>query len=147
MEPAAVFVYGTLQQGRRNFHASLQAGWTHSERACILGYQLFSLPKDLARPYSYPAVIPGEGRVWGEVQWFLDLDKALERLDRLEEAAVPGAGGQSTFGNYEYLRVRTEAYLANGKPLPVWVYVYPGLEAVRRAQGILVPSGVWTSRD
>jgi len=129
--PAAVFVYGTLKQGERNFVVSQQAGWQRSAPAYIEGYRLFHLPEGALRAYGYPAVVPGEGRVWGEVQWFADLTQALRVLDELEDEG------------YEYLRVPAVAHVQEGGPCRVWLYVYSGLESIQRAQGRWLPEGIW----
>ncbi|GIW26632.1 gamma-glutamylcyclotransferase [Meiothermus sp.] len=132
MVPEAVFVYGTLKQGQRNFWVSQEAGWVRSEPAYIEGFQLFHIPEGDLRPYAYPGVVKGEGRVWGEVQWFADLAQALVLLDELEDE-----GG-------EYLRSPTTAYLQpTEQPCTVWVYTYPSLQAVQSAGGIWLPEGVW----
>jgi len=131
--PEAVFVYGTLKQGERNFSVSQQAGWVRSEQAYIEGFRLFHIPRGKGRPYAYPAVVRGEGRVWGEVQWFANLAYALELLDRLEDEGS------------EYLRIPTTAYCEgpNAKTYKVWVYAYPNLQAAQSALGLWLPEGVW----
>lgn len=138
--PTAVFVYGTLKQGERNFHVSERAGWLHSERGWLEGFQLFHIPQRERLSYTYPAMVAGEGQVWGEVQWFADLEAALEVLDVLEDE-----------GN-EYIRVQTDAHLGstlerhgfeNAQTLGVWTYVYPHRDAILRARGIRLPDGVW----
>lgn len=130
-QPSAVFVYGTLKQGERNFAVSQQAGWVRSEPGWLEGFRLFHIPQRERLPYSYPAIAQGEGRVWGEVQRFKDLEFALSVLDPLEDQGR------------EYLRIPATAQTESGALL-VWVYVYPSLEAIRRAQGILISSGVWS---
>ncbi|MCS7068120.1 MAG: gamma-glutamylcyclotransferase [Meiothermus sp.] len=131
--PEAVFVYGTLKQGERNFEVSRLAGWLRSEPAYIEGFRLFHIPEGDLRPYGYPGVVKGEGRVWGEVQWFADLAQALVLLDRLEDEGS------------EYLRSPITAYLSEqgGAPRTVWVYTYPSLQAVESVGGIWLPEGVW----
>ncbi len=131
--PEAVFVYGTLKQGERNFLVSQQAGWVRSELAYIEGFRLFHIPQSEVRPYAYPAVVRGEGRVWGEVQWFADLAPALALLDELEDEGR------------EYLRIPTTAYLSppTGRPCAVWVYAYPSLQAAQSVLGRWLPEGVW----
>ncbi|RDI96393.1 gamma-glutamylcyclotransferase [Meiothermus sp. QL-1] len=131
MEPEAVFVYGTLKQGERNFEVARRAGWVRSVPAYIEGFRLFHLPKGKSRPYAYPAVVAGEGRVWGEVQWFAELASALRLLDWLEDAGR------------EYQRVAGWAYPQEGDPVRVWLYVYPSVQRVQGAQGIWLPEGVW----
>lgn len=129
--PSAIFVYGTLKQGERNFPLSQRAGWVRSEPGWLEGFQLFHIPQRERLPYSYPAIVQGEGRVEGEVQWFKDLELALGVLDPLEDEGS------------EYLRIPATAQTEVGAVL-VWVYVYPSLEAIRRARGILRSGGVWS---
>jgi len=131
--PEAVFVYGTLKQGERNFSVSQQAGWVRSVQAYIEGFRLFHIPQSHGRPYAYPAVVRGEGRVWGEVQWFADLASALKLLDELEDEGR------------EYLRIPTTAYPSQPtrRPCEVWVYAYPSPQAAQSALGLWLPEGVW----
>jgi len=138
--PSAVFVYGTLKRGERNFQISERAGWVRSVKAWLEGYQLFHIPRRERLPYTYPAVVQGQGRVWGEVQWFADLEAALRVLDVLEDE-----------GN-EYLRISVQAHLGSTleshgleRPLSleVWTYVYPHPDAILQARGIPVLDGVW----
>jgi gamma-glutamylcyclotransferase (GGCT)/AIG2-like uncharacterized protein YtfP len=136
--PGAIFVYGTLKQGERNFAVSKQAGWVRSEPAYIEGFQLFYISRRGRLPYGYPAVVMAspagqQGRVWGEVQWFADLNRALAILDRLEDQGR------------EYLRSPAIAYLSNRaeEACLVWVYTYPSLQSVQRASGVWLPEGVW----
>jgi gamma-glutamylcyclotransferase (GGCT)/AIG2-like uncharacterized protein YtfP len=134
VSPVAVFVYGTLKQGQRNFEVSRRAGWVRSERAWLEGYRLYHLPRASERPYSYPAIVAGEGRVWGEVQYFADLEAALVPLDALEDAGR------------EYERVEVEARLPDGGTVRVWTYVYPSLEAIRQVGGVWLPQGDWSEQ-
>ncbi len=131
--PEAVFVYGTLKQGERNFEVSRQAGWLRSEPAYLEGFRLYHIPQSDNRPYAYPGVLKGEGRVWGEVQWFADLEQALVLLDQLEDEGS------------EYRRSPITAYLAErgGAPCRVWVYVYSSPQAMRSVGGLWLPEGVW----
>lgn len=134
LSPVAVFVYGTLKQGQRNFRLSQRAGWVRSEPAWLEGFALYHLPRASERPYSYPAIVVGDGRVWGEVQYFADLEAALVALDALEDAGR------------EYERVQVEARRPHGGAVRVWTYVYPSLEAIRRVNGVRVPGGDWTEQ-
>lgn len=134
-QPLGVFVYGTLKQGEHNFATSQQGGWVRSERAWIEGFALYGLPRSAERPYPYPALVRGEGRVWGEVQYFADLDRALVLLDELEEMGA------------EYLRLPTQAFGDHGVAIPVWVYVYLNPGALEAAGGVWLPEGSWTGTD
>ncbi|MDX2008166.1 MAG: gamma-glutamylcyclotransferase family protein [Meiothermus sp.] len=138
-EPVAVFVYGTLKQGGRNFPVAQRAGWVKAVGGWLEGFDLFDMPRQSQRPYAYPSIVPGVGRVFGEIQWFRDLDQACVLLDELEDE-----GG-------EYFRVIATAYTGDLEDhgwevhdqYTVWVYVYRNLQSVLEAGGIAQPEGVW----
>jgi gamma-glutamylcyclotransferase (GGCT)/AIG2-like uncharacterized protein YtfP len=132
--PSALFVYGTLKHGERNFFVSQQAGWVRSEWALVEGFALYHFPTSVLRPYSYPALIEGAGRVQGEVQWFANLQGALKVLDQLEDE-----GG-------EYRRIKASAQTKAGTE-QVWVYVYSNPQALAEAGAIPVAAEIWRPED
>ena len=78
----AVFVYGTLKRGERNH--GLVAPYLHRVLpGFVEGFRLYHLPWGPHRPYAYPGMVPGEGRVFGEVLFLRP--EALSLLDALEE--------------------------------------------------------------
>ena len=140
--PIGVFAYGTLKQGERNFPTAQRGGWVRSERAWLEGFQMYSLPHSAERSYPYPALAQGEGKVWGEVQYFANLEQALVLLDELEEVGK------------EYLRLEAQAYIVPDSQMPdflptipVWVYVYPSAEALKAAGGVFLPEGTWPGAE
>lgn len=142
--PSGIFVYGTLKQGGRNFYVSQKAGWLGSQPAWIEGYRLFHLNPSSERAYSYPALLEGEGRVWGEVQTFANLEEALVVLDELEDV-----GG-------EYRRIAVAARLdgiserhghENTQSLLVWAYAYCTPEALEKTGGVWLPEGEWNHTE
>lgn len=118
----AVFVYGTLKRGERNHGvvASLVRGLVPGYAE---GFALYHLPAGKGRPYAYPAMVPGEGRVFGEVLFLPE--EALPLLDALEEEGV------------EYRRVRVRVQTAEGV-VEAWAYLY-----LDEPQGVPLPEGVW----
>ena len=61
----AVFVYGTLKRGERNH--GLVAPYLHRVLpGFVEGFRLYHLPWGPHRPYAYPGMVPGEGRVLEE---------------------------------------------------------------------------------
>lgn len=112
--PEAVFVYGTLKQGERNFQVSKAAGWLRSAEAYIEGFRLFHIPRS-------------------EVQWFADLAHALELLDELEDEGR----------EYRRISATAYLSQQAPQPCAVWVYTYPSLEAMRSVSGLWLPEGVW----
>ena len=125
MRPAGVFVYGTLKSGERHAREAEAAGLVRREPALARGIRLFDLP------YGYPAAVPGEGQVEGELLVFEDLERALERLDRFE--------------GDEYQRRVIEVETPRGR-VAAWVYLYPGAEEAEAVGGTPVPGGVWRGR-
>ncbi len=124
MRPVGVFAYGTLRSGQAAAGLAEAAGLTGRLPAVARGLRLFALPA------GYPAAVPGRGRVEGELLFFADLDRALAALDAYEEVGR------------EYRRAAIAVETPEGR-FPAWVYLYPSLEAVRRAGGVELPEGRW----
>ena len=107
--PEQVFVYGTLKQGQSNYGVieelvvAVQDGYI---RAALY---------DLG---PYPAVLPGESLVYGQLLTFRDLPEALRRMDALEDYY-----GEADPRN-EYVRVVTTAWTLHGHPHPCYCYMY-----------------------
>ncbi|WP_022799053.1 gamma-glutamylcyclotransferase family protein [Thermus islandicus] len=118
-----VFVYGTLKRGQRNH--PLVVPYLHRVLpGSVAGFRLYHLGAGERRPYAYPAMVPGEGRVYGEVLFLSP--QALPLLDALEEEGV------------EYRRVRVWVETPEGR-LSAWTYLYLAeLEGARP-----LPEGVW----
>ncbi|MCY0875697.1 MAG: gamma-glutamylcyclotransferase, partial [Firmicutes bacterium] len=83
-----------------------------AERARIEGGAMYDLP------YGYPAVIAGDGAVYGEVLTFSDESAALDIMDELEGYCGPGKLNL-------YDRVRMKAILSDGSLVDCYVYVFP----------------------
>lgn len=99
-----VFVYGTLKRGQRNH--PLVVPYLHRVLpGSVAGFRLYHLGAGERRPYAYPAMVPGEGRVYGEVLFLSP--QALPLLDALEEEGV------------EYRRVRVWVETPEGR-LSAW---------------------------
>lgn len=75
-----------------------------------------------------------EGRVFGEVMTFPDIEKTLARLDRLE--------GYRPGGESHYIRVERIVTVLNGKIAQAWIYVYPKERPIY-TDFIQVHSGCW----
>lgn len=119
-----VFVYGTLKRGERNFPLAEQAGLVRVVSGYVEGFALFHLLANSQRPYAYPAMVPGEGRVYGEVL-FLPAE-GLKLLDELEEEGI------------EYRRAKVLVKTKEGM-FEAWVYLYQkSLE-----EAVYVQGGVW----
>ena len=110
---ALLFAYGTLMRGYA-LHRRLTAGATLLTTGHVRGRLL-----DLR---GYPGLIPGAGRVHGEI-YQLDDPQLLPVLDREE--------------GYNFVRRRGIATLAGGRRARVWLYRYRG----PRERATPIPSG------
>jgi gamma-glutamylcyclotransferase (GGCT)/AIG2-like uncharacterized protein YtfP len=67
----------------------------------------------------YPAAVPSsDGRIWGEVYEFCDVETVLSALDDIEGYS-DGDPDRSL-----YLRRRVDVTLESGGPVQAWVYFY-----------------------
>lgn len=122
------FFYGTLRRGQVNHHLV-----EHAERvvhATVEG-RLVHLPA------GYPALVPGEGTVEGELFTFAarHVPPLLERLDELE-GYDPRRRAKSL-----YLRELVWARARSGRSR-AWVYVFPPARLEGRVLDV-VPGGDW----
>jgi gamma-glutamylcyclotransferase (GGCT)/AIG2-like uncharacterized protein YtfP len=119
-----VFVYGTLKPGGRYHHVAKGAGDFTFEKAYLENFVLYHL-----EPEGYPAIIPGNGQVYGYVFAYEDMARALVMLDKLEAI------------HDEPPEYKREQVIAQPMNALVWVYIYAKLERLKTAQ--LVESGDW----
>jgi gamma-glutamylcyclotransferase (GGCT)/AIG2-like uncharacterized protein YtfP len=87
-------------------------------------------------PYGFPAMFDApDGQVFGEVMTFPDIERTLERLDRLE-------GYRPGDDSSHYIRIKKIVTILNsGQVVPAWGYVYP--KDRLRPDFIPVPSCCW----
>lgn len=122
-----VFVYGSLRTDFWNYDKVLKNRVRQVEKGQIKG-DLYHLPA------GYPAVILGEGTVYGEVIT-LSQDKILKSLDLLE--GYMGEGEENL-----YVRVKQKVHLEDGSQKMCWVYIYVD-EKVAKKEGKYIPHGDW----
>ncbi|MGB7442111.1 MAG: gamma-glutamylcyclotransferase [Coleofasciculaceae cyanobacterium] len=132
MSKLKVFVYGTLKPGESNYHRYC-AGKVVEQKPAIAYGQLFHLS------LGYPAMTLGNGRVYGYLLTFTDLN-ILGLLDKLEDYE-PNRPSQEN----EYNRQLLEIYDLKGKILgSAWTYLMTD-EQVQFYHGVAVISGSWSS--
>ncbi|MFD5935387.1 gamma-glutamylcyclotransferase family protein [Streptomyces sp. NPDC060333] len=135
--PLPFFVYGTLRPGEVNHDLFLRGRVAAEEPATLPDAALYEgpgYPYAVARPGSAirgELITPAPGR-------YAEL---LVALDLLEEYEGPDRPGNL------YDRVVREALLADGTPVPAWVYLAsPLLARDLAASGTEIPSGDWLGR-
>ena len=115
----ALFTYGTLMRGY-GLHALLARGSTFLAEGSVPGRLL-----DLGR---YPGLVPGRGRVRGELYRIEDA-ALLSTLDRAE--------------GVQFLRSRTTVTLPRGRRARAWIYRYRG----PRDRAVPIPDGDYRSHS
>ncbi len=128
-----VFVYGTLKPGECNY-------LRYSEGKVVDACPAIACGRLFALPAGYPAMISGEGRVYGFLLCFAD-STILDDLDELEDYH-PGRDRAQN----EYQRESIAIFDLNFKPVDTaWAYfMLP--DRVRSLGGICLPHGRWGNR-
>jgi gamma-glutamylcyclotransferase (GGCT)/AIG2-like uncharacterized protein YtfP len=106
-----VFFYGTLMTG---FNRRLRIGVDSKLRYVGRG-SIQAILFDLG---IYPAAVPGDGHVWGELFETDEPELVLAGLDSIE-GYRPGDPEHSL-----YTRVQSPVTLVDGRTLQAWVYFY-----------------------
>ena len=106
-----VFFYGTLMTGfNRRLRIGIDAKLNYVGRGSIEA-MLFDLG-------IYPAAVPGEGRVWGELFETDEPEAVLAALDSIEGYRP------DDLAHSLYTRAQAPVTLSDGRSLEAWVYFY-----------------------
>lgn len=125
-----VFVYGTLKPGYGNYRRYCEARINFSQSAYTHGY-LYDLP------FGYPAMVVGEGKVFGCLLGFPDTSP-LKDLDYLEDYSPDSP---SPWG---YTRHLVPVYSLDEKYLTqAWAY-FMTQQQIDKCGGKLLVSGSWS---
>lgn len=125
-----IFVYGTLKPGGRFNYLTAGLGLKSVSPAYIDGFDLYGL-----KPQNYPGIVPGRGRVYGDVLEFESIIKGLEVLDELEGVAKKPP---------LYHRQKTIIFPQQKE---AWVYIFNMNEFKETTKLILIKSGEWKADD
>ncbi|MGL5694577.1 MAG: gamma-glutamylcyclotransferase family protein [Peptostreptococcaceae bacterium] len=127
-----VFVYGSLRSDMFNYEIYLDGKVTNNEKSTIDG-DLFHIDNK-----GYPAVVPGDGEVVGELMEFKDFEGTLKELDELE-AYEEGKEDEN-----EYNRKVVDVKLEDGSTEKAYYYEYnPPADYNKDDKLIEVKSGDW----
>lgn len=129
-----VFVYGSLRSDMFNYDIYLDGKVEENKKATIKG-DLFHLDNK-----GYPAIVPGDGEVIGELMTFKDFKSTLKDLDELE-AYVEGEETEN-----EYNRKIVDVKLEDGSIEKAYYYEYnPSADYNKDDKLIEVKNGDWKS--
>jgi len=123
-----VFTYGTLRPGGRYNYLTNGITLLSVSPAYIDGFELYAL-----WPQNYPGIVPGVGRVYGDLLEFAEINTALKLFDELEgvEKSPP-----------HYFREKTLVKPGNKV---AWVYVFNKEDFSETTEYVLLKSGDWMS--
>lgn len=127
-----IFVYGSLRSDMFNYEKLLKGKVSKTSKATING-NLFHLDNK-----GYPAVVPGDGTIIGELMELKDFNKSLKELDDLENYS------EDNNINCEYLRKEIEVNLKDGRKEIGYYYEY-NTKALNNSEDKLIeiPHGDW----
>ena len=132
IEIERVFVYGSLRTDMFNYKTYLDGKVEESIKGTISG-DLFHIKNK-----GYPAVVPGEGEVVGELMTFKDFESVLKELDELE-AYEEGKESEN-----EYNRKIVDVKIAEGTVIKAYYYEYnPSAEYNKDDELVPVTDGDW----
>lgn len=127
-----VFVYGSLRSDMFNYNVYLDGKVEENNKASVKG-DLFHLDNK-----GYPAVVPGEGKVVGELMSFNNFESTLKDLDELE-AYIEGEEDEN-----EYNRKVVDVILENGNIEKAYYYEYnPPADYNKDDKLVPVENGDW----
>lgn len=110
--PGKLFVYGSLMQGFFNYNKALM-GKIHSSVPARVQGNLYHLQKD-----GYPALVPGDGWVFGELIELKNFKETIVHLDQIENYRIGNKDNE-----YERLMTLVEV-IDTGTKEQAYVYWY-----------------------
>lgn len=127
-----IFVYGSLRSDMFNYKKLLEGKVSNVVKGRING-DLFHLDNK-----GYPAVIPGNNKIQGELMELIDFNQSLDELDELERYC------EDNNINCEYLRKEVDVFLEDGTIEKAYYYEYnPKSNINLNDKKIPVSNGDW----
>jgi gamma-glutamylcyclotransferase (GGCT)/AIG2-like uncharacterized protein YtfP len=108
-----IFVYGSLREGFFNYDIYLKYKVISNKIGKIKNVDLYHMPYK-----GYPAIIPGNGEVIGEVIEVSDYYNVIDPIDKMEGFISEGNP------NNEYNKTQIEIELEDGTTEMCYVYYY-----------------------
>ena len=136
MKSKRIFVYGSLRESFFNYEKYLKGKVLNRISESFISGKLFHLLEK-----GYPAVIPGEDIVFGEVFDVIDDGKVLEAVHDMEGFISP-----VNPDNLYKLEMMVVTFSdGSNEVLPVYVYNSTEDEIVHEDSGVYIPEGDWKS--
>lgn len=127
-----IFVYGSLRSDMFNYDKLLKGKVAKVDKGTVKG-ELFHIENK-----GYPAVIPGNSIIKGEIMELKNFEKSLVELDELENYT------EDNNINCEYLRKVVDVELENGEVEKAYYYEYnPKADINSKDELISVGHGDW----
>ena len=128
-----IFVYGSLRTGFFNYEKYLKGKVIKSELGRVRG-TLYHMKKE-----GYPALVEGDGFVYGEVMTILDYENTIEAMDVMEGYLGP------LNSNNEYNRVEMDVEILGKKSSEKCYVYYYGMNDKEEFENnsILIQDGNW----
>lgn len=131
-----IFVYGSLRDGFFNYDKYLKGKVSLIEQAKVTNMDLFHMPYK-----GYPAILPGNGDVIGEVMVVEDYEDTMKALDKLE--GFIGLGNSENEYNKTLLEVEI---LESGRKEKCYTYCYnKDIDFKFDSEAISIKDGNWKS--
>ena len=129
-----IFVYGSLREGFFNYDKYLDGKVLENTPACLKGMHLYHMPYK-----GYPAILPGDGKVLGEIIRVTDYDNTIKAIDDME-----GFLGTDNPDN-EYNKILLEVEnLTTREKENCYVYFYnKDRDLIFDEKAIHIPDGDW----
>lgn len=128
-----IFVYGSLREGFFNYNIYLKDKVISSKPAILKGMNLYHMPYK-----GYPAIIPGNGILKGEIIEVMDYENTIKAIDKME-----GYISNRNINN-EYHKELFEVELENGKKESCYLYLYnTNIDEKFINEAIYIPDGDW----
>lgn len=129
---AKIWVYGSLMEGSFNYEPALDQGIISRTPACVRANLYHQTKK------GYPAIIPGDNWVYGELLELRDFENLIVRLDEIENFTEADCDN-------EYNRILTATFQPEtGITDEAYVYWY-GRQDLNTPENpaVFIPGGDW----
>lgn len=129
-----LFVYGSLREGFYNYEKYLKGRVLKNTPAVLHNMKLYHLPYK-----GYPAIISGDGDIYGEIVEVSHYDNTVKAIDDMENFI-----SEENPNNEYHKRLLEVEHLDSGKKEMCYVYYYnTDIDKKFQTESIHIPEGNW----